>query len=463
MNPITMKLVVDDLILQALREDITFEDVSTASVCPTARPATVELIAKADGIIAGLDVFARTFELLDSQSSVLFDVADGDEVHAGDHVGQVRGDARVLLSGERVALNYLQRMSGIATYTHRMAAALEGTKTVLVDTRKTTPGMRVFEKAAVEIGGGSNHRYNLSTAVMLKDNHIDAAGGVTRAIEMARAHASFTTTVEIECENLDMVREAVEAGADIILIETMADLLETKAAGPEALEELHRVWDFRSFDRAWLPFILPMLGSGEVRITLHDGLARMEETGIPALWRLQMGGHDSFILGRIPRCVWLAARSGEETVGTIVNNGSDVFAAPAILEELRAAQQKIDWSRLPEDPAHMVELTKQPLSPGDSRAILSTLGTGDIRAEITGFAKSTINRTGVRGIWHTKMLNNAGKPLLDAYVCAVIPPEVASPCEAFDDTVERCREMVDWVEKDLERGAIGGEPVEEAR
>ena len=219
MNPITMKLVVDDLILQALREDITFEDVSTASVCPTARPATVELIAKADGIIAGLDVFARTFELLDSQSSVLFDVADGDEVHAGDHVGQVRGDARVLLSGERVALNYLQRMSGIATYTHQMAAALEGTKTVLVDTRKTTPGMRVFEKAAVEIG--SNHRYNLSTAVMLKDNHIDAAGGVTRAIEMARAHASFTTTVEIECENLDMVREAVEAGADIIMFDNM--------------------------------------------------------------------------------------------------------------------------------------------------------------------------------------------------------------------------------------------------
>ena len=215
MNPITMKLVVDDLILQALREDITFEDVSTASVCPTARPATVELIAKADGIIAGLDVFARTFELLDSQSSVLLGVADGDEVHAGDHVGQVRGDARVLLSGERVALNYLQRMSGIATYTHQMAAALKGTKTVLVDTRKTTPGMRVFEKAAVEIGGGSNHRYNLSTAVMLKDNHIDAAG------EMARAHASFTTTVEIECENLDMVREAVEAGADIIMFDNM--------------------------------------------------------------------------------------------------------------------------------------------------------------------------------------------------------------------------------------------------
>lgn len=221
MNPITMKLVVDDLILQALREDITFEDVSTASVCPTARPATVELIAKADGIIAGLDVFARTFELLDSQSSVLLDVADGEEVHAGDHVGQVRGDARVLLSGERVALNYLQRMSGIATYTHSMAAALEGTKTVLVDTRKTTPGMRVFEKAAVEIGGGSNHRYNLSTAVMLKDNHIDAAGSITRAVARLRETYSPCPPIEVECRTLDHVREAVAAGADRIMMDNM--------------------------------------------------------------------------------------------------------------------------------------------------------------------------------------------------------------------------------------------------
>lgn len=221
MNPITMKLVVDDLILQALREDITFEDVSTASVCPTARPATVELIAKADGIIAGLDVFARTFELLDSQSSVLLDVADGDEVHAGDHVGQVRGDARVLLSGERVALNYLQRMSGIATYTHSMAAALEGTKTVLVDTRKTTPGMRIFEKDAVRIGGGVNHRYNLSESVMLKDNHIAAAGGVIPAVEAARATASFTSMIEVETEDLEMVAQALEAGADIIMLDNM--------------------------------------------------------------------------------------------------------------------------------------------------------------------------------------------------------------------------------------------------
>ena len=221
MDPIAMKLVGDDLILQALREDITFEDVSTASVCPQARQAEVQLIAKAEGVIAGLDVFARTFALLDPATTVEATVADGDEVHAGQHLATVKGDARILLSGERVALNYLQRMSGIATYTRRMAQALEGTKTKLVDTRKTTPGMRVFEKAAVLAGGGFNHRYNLSTAVMLKDNHIDAAGGVAKAIQMARAHASFTCTVEIECENLDMVSEAADAGADIIMLDNM--------------------------------------------------------------------------------------------------------------------------------------------------------------------------------------------------------------------------------------------------
>ena len=221
MDPIAMKLVGDDLILQALREDITFEDVSTASVCPQARQAEVQLIAKADGVIAGLDVFARTFALLDPVTTVEATVDDGDEVHAGQHLATVKGDARILLSGERVALNYLQRMSGIATYTRRMVRALEGTSTKLVDTRKTTPGMRVFEKAAVLAGGGFNHRYNLSTAVMLKDNHIDAAGGVAKAIQMARAHASFTCTVEIECENLDMVREAADAGADIIMLDNM--------------------------------------------------------------------------------------------------------------------------------------------------------------------------------------------------------------------------------------------------
>lgn len=222
MDPIAMKLVGDDIILQALREDITFEDVSTASVCPEPRAAEVQLIAKAEGVIAGLDVFARAFALLDPATRVEATVADGDVVSAGQHLATVYGDARVLLAGERVALNFLQRMSGIATYTRRMATALEGTNTVLVDTRKTTPGLRVFEKAAVEIGGGRNHRYNLSTAVMLKDNHIDAAGGVTQAIEAARAHASFTCTVEVECENLEMVREAVEAGADIIMLDNMA-------------------------------------------------------------------------------------------------------------------------------------------------------------------------------------------------------------------------------------------------
>lgn len=222
MDPIAMKLVGDDIILRALREDITFEDVSTASVCPEPRAAEVQLIAKAEGVIAGLDVFARAFALLDPATRVEATVADGDVVSADQRLATVYGDARVLLAGERVALNFLQRMSGIATYTRRMATALEGTDTVLVDTRKTTPCLRVFEKAAVEIGGGRNHRYNLSTAVMLKDNHIDAAGGVTQAIEAARAHASFTCTVEVECENLEMVREAVEAGADIIMLDNMA-------------------------------------------------------------------------------------------------------------------------------------------------------------------------------------------------------------------------------------------------
>ena len=222
MDPIAMKLVGDDIILRALREDITFEDVSTASVCPEPRAAEVQLIAKAEGVIAGLDVFARAFALLDPATRVEATVADGDAVSVGQRLATVYGDARVLLAGERVALNFLQRMSGIATYTRRMATALEGTDTVLVDTRKTTPCLRVFEKAAVEIGGGRNHRYNLSTAVMLKDNHIDAAGGVTQAIEAARAHASFTCTVEVECENLEMVREAVEAGADIIMLDNMA-------------------------------------------------------------------------------------------------------------------------------------------------------------------------------------------------------------------------------------------------
>lgn len=222
MDPIMMSFVGDDIIRRALREDITFEDVSTAAVCPEARPAQVQLIAKASGVIAGLDVFARTFALLDPATRVEATVADGDEVACSQHLATVYGDARVLLSGERVALNFLQRMSGIATCARQMASALEGSRTLLVDTRKTTPGLRVFEKAAVTIGGGHNHRYNLSTAVMLKDNHIDAAGSVSAAVAAARAHASFTCTVEVECEDLAMVREAVEAGADIIMLDNMS-------------------------------------------------------------------------------------------------------------------------------------------------------------------------------------------------------------------------------------------------
>lgn len=221
MNPITMNLVADDIIRFALREDMNAGDLSTESVCPERREAEVQLIAKAEGVIAGLDVFERAFTLLDPRTSFDARVADGDAVEPGQLLGIVRGDARVLLSGERVALNFLQRMSGIATYTRRMAAALEGTKTRLVDTRKTTPCLRIFEKAAVEAGGGANHRYNLSQAVMLKDNHIDAAGGIFAAVAGARAHAPFVCTVEVECEDLDMVRKALEAGADIIMLDNM--------------------------------------------------------------------------------------------------------------------------------------------------------------------------------------------------------------------------------------------------
>ena len=221
MDPITMRLVGDDIIKNALAEDMNAGDISTESVAPAARTAEVQLIAKAAGIIAGLDVFERTFQLLDPACSLDARTADGDAVEPGQLLGVLSGDVRALLSGERVALNFLQRMSGVATCAHTMAAALEGTDTLLVDTRKTTPGLRIFEKEAVRIGGGHSHRYNLSSAVMLKDNHIDAAGGIGPAVAAARAHASFTCTVEVECETLDMVAEAVAAGADIIMLDNM--------------------------------------------------------------------------------------------------------------------------------------------------------------------------------------------------------------------------------------------------
>lgn len=221
MDPITLRLVAEPLIEQALREDITSEDVSTAAVMPEAHAATVQLIAKQAGIICGLDVFERTFQLLDATARVERHVTEGAAVKPGDHLADVFADARALLSGERVALNYLQRMSGVATETHRMAALLEGSGTTLVDTRKTTPNMRVFEKEAVRVGGGTNHRYNLSDGVMLKDNHIDAAGSITAAVAAARAHMPFVRKVEVECETLDEVREAVEAGTDIIMLDNM--------------------------------------------------------------------------------------------------------------------------------------------------------------------------------------------------------------------------------------------------
>lgn len=217
-----IQMQMDDHIRAALREDMPFGDVSTAAVMPGPRPGRVRLIAKAKGVIAGLAVFSRVFALLDPATRVIADVADGERVSAGQHVATVEGDVRVLLEGERTALNYLQRMSGIATYTAGIAAALEGTATTLVCTRKTTPGMRLFEREAVRLGGGSLHRYGLSDGVLLKDNHIDAAGGVAEAVAMARATAPFVDKVEVECESLEMVREAVEAGADIIMLDNMS-------------------------------------------------------------------------------------------------------------------------------------------------------------------------------------------------------------------------------------------------
>ncbi len=222
MNNITMKLNADDIILNALKEDITSEDISTNSVMRHYQLGEVELICKEDGVIAGLEVFKRVFELLDAETKVEFTVKDGDKVKNGQKLGFVRGDIRVLLSGERTALNYLQRMSGIATYTRTVADMLEGTNTKLLDTRKTTPGMRVFEKYAVKVGGGCNHRFNLSDGILLKDNHIGAAGGVKQAVAMAKEYAPFVRKIEIEVENLDMLKEALEAGADIIMLDNMS-------------------------------------------------------------------------------------------------------------------------------------------------------------------------------------------------------------------------------------------------
>lgn len=236
-DSVTLKVNIDKLIMQALEEDITSEDISTNAVMPEYQKGQVELICKQDGVIAGLNVFRRVFELLDDTVTFDMRVKDGDFVKNGELMAVVTGDIRALLSGERTALNYLQRMSGIATYTNSIVKLLEGGKTTLLDTRKTTPNMRIFEKYAVKVGGGSNHRFNLSDGVMLKDNHIGAAGSITKAVQMAKSYASFVHKIEVEVENLDMVKEAVEAGADIIMLDNMT---------PEQMKEAIKIIDGRA-------------------------------------------------------------------------------------------------------------------------------------------------------------------------------------------------------------------------
>ena len=236
----TMKLKVDPLIMSALEEDITSEDVSTNSVMQTATMGEVDLICKEDGILCGVQVFSRVFTLLDEKTEVELYVEDGEAITKGQLIGKIRGDIRVLLSGERTALNYLQRMSGVATYTSKMVKMLEGTGIKLLDTRKTTPNNRIFEKYSVRVGGGNNHRYNLSDGVLLKDNHIGAAGGVKEAVAMAKAYAPFVRKIEVEVETFDQVKEAVEAGADIIMLDNMT---------PDEMAEAIRVIDGRAKSR----------------------------------------------------------------------------------------------------------------------------------------------------------------------------------------------------------------------
>ena len=252
------KMQADQLIRMALQEDITSEDVSTNAVMPTEVKGTVDLIAKEDGIIAGLDVYARVFQMLDEKTEIDFKCKDGDEVKKGELMATLTGDIRVLLSGERVALNYLQRMSGIATYTRQVAKLLEGSKVTLLDTRKTTPNCRVFEKYAVRVGGGCNHRYNLSDGVLLKDNHIGAAGSITKAITMAKEYAPFVRKIEIEVETLEQVKEAVEAGADIIMLDNMT---------PEVMKQAVELIDGRAQTEC----------SGNIT---KENIARIREIGV---------------------------------------------------------------------------------------------------------------------------------------------------------------------------------------
>lgn len=220
-NGVTMRINVDEYILNTLKEDITSEDVSTNAVMPEDKQGKADLICKQDGVICGLDIFKRTFELLDPTSRFEAHFKDGDKVKKGDLLGVIYGDIKAILSGERTGLNYLQRMSGIATITREYMDELEGYSTTLLDTRKTTPNMRPFEKYAVTVGGATNHRYNLSDGVLLKDNHIGAAGSITKAVKMAKDYAPFVRKIEVETETLEQVQEALDAGADIIMLDNM--------------------------------------------------------------------------------------------------------------------------------------------------------------------------------------------------------------------------------------------------
>ncbi|MCB7522135.1 carboxylating nicotinate-nucleotide diphosphorylase [[Clostridium] hylemonae] len=252
-NGVTMKINIDEYILNALKEDITSEDVTTNAVMPAACPGRAELICKEDGLICGLPVFRRVFELLDETALFETECKDGDRVKKGQIIGIVTGDIRAILSGERTALNYLQRMSGIATFTNRLARELEGSGTKLLDTRKTTPNNRAFEKYAVKVGGGCNHRYNLSDGILIKDNHIGAAGGVAKAVRMAKEYAPFVRKIEVEVENLIMLKEALDAGADIIMLDNMdnetmkqavaaaAGRAETECSGNVTLDRLKEI------------------------------------------------------------------------------------------------------------------------------------------------------------------------------------------------------------------------------
>jgi len=220
-NGVTMKVQIDQLLLQALQEDITSEDVTTNAIMEEHKRGQVQLICKEDGILAGISIFQRVFELLDENTSLCTIYKDGDFIQKGSVLATLCGDIKVLLSGERVALNYLQRMCGIATFTHSMVKELDNSNTILLDTRKTTPNMRIFEKYAVKVGGGHNHRYNLSDGILIKDNHIGATGNITEAIRLAREYAPFVRKIEVETETLDMVKEALLAGADIIMLDNM--------------------------------------------------------------------------------------------------------------------------------------------------------------------------------------------------------------------------------------------------